>query len=37
MLRTGFSSETELQRTLEEFGNIEQCRWAREMLRGFND
>jgi hypothetical protein len=37
MLRTGFSSETELQLALEEFGHIEECAWAREMLRGYNE
>jgi hypothetical protein len=37
LLRDGFSNETELQRALEEFARIEECEWARNMLRGFND
>ena len=37
LLRTGFSSETELRSTLEEFVHIEECEWARNMLTGFND
>jgi len=37
LLRTGFSSETELRRTVEEFAHIEECDWARNMLTGFSD
>jgi hypothetical protein len=37
LLWWGFSSKAELPRTLEEFGHIEECAWAREMLRGYNE
>jgi hypothetical protein len=36
LLYTGFASQTELRRAIEEFGHIEQCAWARKMLRGFH-
>jgi hypothetical protein len=36
LLRVGFSSEAELPRALEEFAHIQECAWARKMLKGFN-
>jgi hypothetical protein len=36
LLYTGFASQTELRRAIEEFGHIEQCAWAWKMLRGFH-
>jgi len=36
LLGEGFSNETELRRALEEFAHIQECRWARKMLAGFN-
>jgi hypothetical protein len=33
LLVAGFVNETELRRAVEEFGSIEECSWAREMLR----
>ena len=36
LLEWGFVDQTELHRALEEFAHIEECRWARRMLREFN-
>src|SRR5262244_3079323 len=36
LLEWGFVDQTELRRALEEFAHIEECRWARRMLREFN-
>ena len=36
LLQYGFYDQTELGRALEEFAHIEECRWARRMLREFN-
>ena len=33
----GFASDTEIHRALKEFAHIEECEWARLMLRGFED
>jgi hypothetical protein len=35
LLCAGFASAAELKRAIEEFGHIEECSWAREMLQGF--
>jgi hypothetical protein len=32
-----FASDAETRRALQEFGHIEECEWARLMLRGFED
>jgi hypothetical protein len=37
LLRAGFASEAELKGAIEEFAHIEECSWARAMLRGFID
>lgn len=37
LLYSGFVNKAELRRALEEFGHIEECAWARDMLRGFGD
>jgi len=37
LLRAGFTSDAELKGAFEEFGHIEECSWARAMLRGFID
>ena len=33
-LQIGFANYQELLRAVEEFGHIEECEWARKMLRG---
>ena len=33
----GFASDAETRRALEEFAHVEECEWARLMLRGFED
>jgi hypothetical protein len=37
LLHHGFASEAETRSALEEFAHIEECDWARLMLRGFKD
>jgi hypothetical protein len=37
LLEHGFSNNDELERALEEFAHIEECNWARAMLKGFRD
>lgn len=37
MSYSGFDSKDVLEKTLEEFAHIEECQWARDMLRGFRD
>lgn len=37
LLNSGFASASDLELALEEFSNIEECAWARRMLRGFRD
>jgi hypothetical protein len=32
-----FASDAETRRALEEFAHVEECEWARLMLRGFED
>lgn len=36
LLHYGFASDAETRGALEEFAHIEECEWARSMLRGFN-
>ena len=37
LLGSGFSSPKELERALEEFAHIDECAWAREMLKYYRD
>ena len=37
LLEAGFADSSELRCAIEEFGSIEECSWARDMLRGFRD
>jgi hypothetical protein len=37
LLHYGFASEADTRRALEEFAHIEECEWARLILRGLKD
>jgi hypothetical protein len=37
MLESGFSNKAELKQALDEFAHIEECNWARLMLKGFQE